>query len=780
MSLRPPQRQTVLFSGHDFRFLRPFIAHCEANPRYRLLFEEHAGHEIKDDTRCREFLPLADVVFCEWCLGNAVWYSRHKLPHQRLVIRLHLQEMRLPYLDQINWANVDALILICPLNLQQICERYPFLRSKAHLIYNPIDCQAFNQPKLPGAEFNLGIMGIAPRRKGPHLAFEIFSQLRAQDSRFTLFVKGRPPRDYDWVWRQPEERAYYEAFYRAIENSTHANSVVFESYGEDVPLWFTKIGFVLSTSDFEGSHQSVAEGMAAGTIPIIRDWAGADMLYPRKYVASTVAKSAAAVLKWRDGDLYATETQFCRRFARENFDQAKVCQQTEALFSSPDPANANPATLAFPSLNLESGTDSTSVMILCYLRPGYRGGYLIRIAQEIAALRKLEVEIHLACLHPETPDANALDQHRRELETFGCAVHLVAIPHFFDIQLPEAKLRPALTELEAIVATHQLRIVQAEALYCARIGLLLRQQVPGLRLVFDCHGTTPEEERMGGGNPARIAALEEWEHRILAGADLNVFVSEAMQEFYRDRYALPGGNHVVVPCCIADERFASGDSPSPLSTPADRPTVVYLGTLAAWQCGEEMIRLFAQLRKLESRLFFLLLVPGSDHAQARKLMAQYHLPESSVLLTELPHHEVAAALPGAHVGVLLRRKHIVNQVSSPTKFGEYLAAGLPVLMTEGIGDFSQLAQARRVGLVLESRLLEAAQFPAAELERILEFIRTSHQKHSALATRCQTLAGKTLHWNVAAAELLKAYRRLLGTRPVQGAANRPPQGRLAS
>ena len=141
--------------------------------------------------------------------------------------------------------------------------------------------------------------------------------------------------------------------------------------------------------------------------------------------------------------------------------------------------------------------------------------------------------------------------------------------------------------------------------------------------------------------------------------------------------------------------------------------------MAAWQCGSGTIRL-AQIRRAHSRVFFLLLVPKADHAKTRELMRGHDLPENVVLLTELPHDQVANVLQRAHAGLLLRRSHPVNRVASPTKFGEYLAAGVPVIMTEGIGDFSDLAAQRGVGIVLESGLL-VSQYPEEEISRILVY-----------------------------------------------------------
>src|SRR5206468_3305998 len=102
---------------------------------------------------------------------------------------------------------------------------------------------------------------------------------------------------------------------------------------------------------------------------------------------------------------------------------------------------------------------------------------------------------------------------------------------------------------------------------------------------------------------------------------------------------------------------------------------------------------------------FLLLTPRGDHQKAQQLLLKHRLSDEDVLLAELPHEQVAAALHHVHVGVLLRRKHPVNEVSSPTKFAEYLAAGLPVVMTDHIGDFSALAASNSLGFVLDPAVL---------------------------------------------------------------------------
>ena len=331
----PKQPLRILFAGHDFKFLTPILAHYDSHPLYEVLTDEYNGHAIKNTKRSKTLLRQADIIFCEWCLGNAEWYSNNKKGNQLLLIRLHSQEIyqNLPYLNRIKWENVDCIIFICQNNMSLFLDKFPSMKDRAVLIYNLIDCDSFSLPKLYGAEFNLGFIGVAPKIKAPHLAFELLKRLKKIDSRYTLFIKGEPPWKYDWLWNRPDERRYYEDFYSQVNASQYANSIVFDPQGNDMPEWFSKIGFLLSTSEHEGSHQAVAESMASGAIPVIRNWAGADSLYPEKYIFKSIDEAVQLILRWKTIPNYVNEGNFCKEFAYTNFDRTIILQQYDELFS---------------------------------------------------------------------------------------------------------------------------------------------------------------------------------------------------------------------------------------------------------------------------------------------------------------------------------------------------------------------------------------------------------------------------------------------------------------
>jgi glycosyltransferase involved in cell wall biosynthesis len=324
-------RRQILFVGHDFKFLEPLLEHFEARPVWEVLTHSYRGHVLREPGACTSLAEGADVLFAEWCLGNAEWLSARKREDQALIVRLHSQERNLPFLDRIIWSRVDRLCFICRHHMETFLERFPSMSNRSRLIYNAIDCAAFDLPKTEDAPFHLGLMGMAPMQKSPHLAVEILERLREQDSRTTLFFKGHHPSSYDWLWKRPDERAYYEALFDRLTPLEAAGAVVFDPHGDDVPQWFRKVGFILSTSEHEGSHQAVAEGMASGTIPVIRNWRGADQLYPARYVFDTVDLAVERILEMRANGTEAGERAFCRAFARTHFDQSTILPQYEAL-----------------------------------------------------------------------------------------------------------------------------------------------------------------------------------------------------------------------------------------------------------------------------------------------------------------------------------------------------------------------------------------------------------------------------------------------------------------
>lgn len=276
---------TILFAGHDLKFAGSLIKYLE-DSGHKVLIDQWKGHNAHNEDESTSLLEQADVIFCEWGLGNLVWYSHRVREGQRLVCRVHSQELFLPYLRQAAHANVDRYIFVGELIRQSAVQSHGVPLGKTLIIPNMVNVSELHQEKTAGAEFNIGFVGIIPAKKRLDLALDVLEQLLEQDNRYRLFIKGKTAKDFPWMANRPDELAYYQKQDDRIAriNRNYPDAVVFDGYDTNMVDWYKKIGTVLSTSEFESFHLTIADGAASGAIPVSLAWPGADLIYPRDWL----------------------------------------------------------------------------------------------------------------------------------------------------------------------------------------------------------------------------------------------------------------------------------------------------------------------------------------------------------------------------------------------------------------------------------------------------------------------------------------------------------------
>ncbi|HEV2536226.1 MAG TPA: glycosyltransferase family 1 protein, partial [Streptosporangiaceae bacterium] len=77
----------VVIAGHDLKFFTPLLSYLRMQPGLEVRLDHWAALGQHDPAASRELAAWADVVVCEWCGPNAVWYSRHKRRGSRLLVR---------------------------------------------------------------------------------------------------------------------------------------------------------------------------------------------------------------------------------------------------------------------------------------------------------------------------------------------------------------------------------------------------------------------------------------------------------------------------------------------------------------------------------------------------------------------------------------------------------------------------------------------------------------------------------------------------------------------
>ncbi|AQS73278.1 glycosyltransferase [Corynebacterium ammoniagenes] len=311
--------KTVLVAGHDLKFAEPIIEKLHGSG-CKVLIDKWEGHNRHDSYQSKVLLGQADIVFCEWGLGNAVWYSKNLHAHQSLVIRVHSQELFLPFLKQIRQSSVSKFIFVGELVRKAAIESHGILGEKSVVIPNFVDTSKFAKPKDDTARKTLGIVGIVPRSKRIDRALDVLEGLLEQDPTYKLRIKGKVPEDYPWLRKRPDEMDFYSNQYSRIIslNEKWPGAVIFDSFGHDMEEWYRLVGIVLSTSDFESFHLTLADGASSGAMPVSLNWPGADLIYPLSWLFATTEDMVNSILN------QTFNVQDAQKFVEINFKQSDL------------------------------------------------------------------------------------------------------------------------------------------------------------------------------------------------------------------------------------------------------------------------------------------------------------------------------------------------------------------------------------------------------------------------------------------------------------------------
>jgi hypothetical protein len=102
----------VVVAGYDLRFFALPRQHFESTPGIEMRVDEWPELGKHDPLVSKSAVDRADVVICEWCGPNAVWYSRNKRRGSRLLVRLHRFEAAGPYPREVRIGAVDQVICV--------------------------------------------------------------------------------------------------------------------------------------------------------------------------------------------------------------------------------------------------------------------------------------------------------------------------------------------------------------------------------------------------------------------------------------------------------------------------------------------------------------------------------------------------------------------------------------------------------------------------------------------------------------------------------------------
>jgi hypothetical protein len=143
-----------------------------------------------------------------------------------------------------------------------------------------------------------------------------------------------------------------------------------------------------------------------------------------------------------------------------------------------------------------------------------------------------------------------------------------------------------------------------------------------------------------------------------------------------------------------------------------------------------------------------------DHAIIKKAKQLTNISEKKVQILSCEHCEIPDIIGTYDCGIVMVETSYWRRVCSPTKVGEYLAGGLPVISLKGIDAIDELAERTECVVTVSSKELEGC-FEGDTAKKISSFIKTTD-----IFQKCKTLAKNEYNLEMASNLYVELYTEM--------------------
>jgi len=247
------------------------------------------------------------------------------------------------------------------------------------------------------------------------------------------------------------------------------------------------------------------------------------------------------------------------------------------------------------------------------------------------------------------------------------------------------------------------RKIWARGAFAANMATSLKKMKLVKSVLFDARGAYQAEltEYNVVADSSVVNAIEQTEKNALLKSNAQLAVSNKLVEWWKVKYNYIPAKYTTIPCTLSDffnsgfiaeaEWFAKRES---IGYAKDDIVLIYSGSSAGWQSFNLVDEFLYDVFSSNSNVKLIFL--SNEVPKESKVFQVY---SDRITTKWVKPEEVSSVLIIADYGLLIREQSVTNQVASPVKFAEYLACGLQVLISEGIGDFTNFVKEQGCGKV---------------------------------------------------------------------------------
>lgn len=264
---------------------------------------------------------------------------------------------------------------------------------------------------------------------------------------------------------------------------------------------------------------------------------------------------------------------------------------------------------------------------------------------------------------------------------------------------------------------HGFSIVHCRSYIAALAGLRMKRKL-GTKFVFDMRGFWADE-RVDGGlwslkNPLYRVIYNYFKRKelqFLQESDSTISLTWSGKKEIESWEALKG--HVpeitVIPCCVDLHLFDPKQIRDEMKTTLrlelgihdDDFILGYVGSIGTWYMLPEMLDYFRILKKENAKARFMF-VSGEKRESIIELAKAKGIDPDDLIITSVLHKDVPLHISLFDKSIFFIRPSYSKKASSPTKQGEIMAMGIPLICNPGVGDTDEIVRKYHSGCIVSN------------------------------------------------------------------------------
>lgn len=269
---------------------------------------------------------------------------------------------------------------------------------------------------------------------------------------------------------------------------------------------------------------------------------------------------------------------------------------------------------------------------------------------------------------------------------------------------------------EYLFERHHFDLVHCRSYISALAGVRIKHKYH-IPFLFDMRGFWADE-RVDGKlwnleSPIYKRIYKYFKHKekiFLQEADAIVsLTSEGKREMASWNFTDIESKTTVIPCCVDlnlfDKQRVMGDQPGTIRENLgilDNAKILgYVGSIGTWYMLNEMLDFYSVYRKEKENSVFLF-ISGEDRSKILEKSRLHGIPDEEIIVHSVTHDQVAAHISIFDLSVFFILPSYSKKASSPTKQGELMAMGIPIVCNSGVGDTAGIIQKYHAGSVIDT------------------------------------------------------------------------------